>query len=206
MPHAWKAGEQTMLLRRQLEAMEDGGTGGDRGARQSLPLPAGTLRARQPDCALSEDQKAALEAADPRRQGHLFQAAAVPERLEGALSGNDRMGIAVAGRQGERRRSRDQHADHRFRQPHRAGRQRHSAAAGRPHRRNRRRADNTGWCAIDPVTLRIEIGAQHPRHRRCLHRRRHAEIRILARMRRPRFARPRIATLLSGEIAGRRRS
>jgi sulfide dehydrogenase [flavocytochrome c] flavoprotein chain len=25
MPHAWKAGEQTMLLRRQLEAMQDGG-------------------------------------------------------------------------------------------------------------------------------------------------------------------------------------
>jgi len=26
MPHAWKPGEQTLLLRRQLEAMEDGGT------------------------------------------------------------------------------------------------------------------------------------------------------------------------------------
>jgi sulfide dehydrogenase [flavocytochrome c] flavoprotein subunit len=26
MPHAWKAGEQTVLLRRQLEAMQDGGT------------------------------------------------------------------------------------------------------------------------------------------------------------------------------------
>src|SRR5215469_4459792 len=26
IPHAWKAGEQTLLLRRQLEAMEDGGT------------------------------------------------------------------------------------------------------------------------------------------------------------------------------------
>src|SRR5438046_1787528 len=26
MPHAWKAGEQTTLLRSQLEAMEDGGT------------------------------------------------------------------------------------------------------------------------------------------------------------------------------------
>src|SRR5262249_33693175 len=25
MPHAWKAGEQTLLLRRQLESMEDGG-------------------------------------------------------------------------------------------------------------------------------------------------------------------------------------
>src|SRR5262249_27088150 len=26
MPHAWKAGEQTLLLRKQLESMEDGGT------------------------------------------------------------------------------------------------------------------------------------------------------------------------------------
>ena len=26
MPHAWLAGEQTLLLRRQLEAMPDGGT------------------------------------------------------------------------------------------------------------------------------------------------------------------------------------
>ena len=26
LPHAWKAGEQTLVLRRQLEAMEDGGT------------------------------------------------------------------------------------------------------------------------------------------------------------------------------------
>jgi hypothetical protein len=25
MPHAWKAGEQTLLLRKQLEAMDDGG-------------------------------------------------------------------------------------------------------------------------------------------------------------------------------------
>jgi len=25
MPHAWRAGEQTLLLRRQLEAMDDGG-------------------------------------------------------------------------------------------------------------------------------------------------------------------------------------
>ena len=40
MPHAWKAGEQTLLLRRQLEAMEDGGAGGHLGAGQSVPLPA----------------------------------------------------------------------------------------------------------------------------------------------------------------------
>ena len=37
MPHAWKAGEQTLLLRRQLEAMEDGGL-------VALALPAAPLR------------------------------------------------------------------------------------------------------------------------------------------------------------------
>jgi NADPH-dependent 2,4-dienoyl-CoA reductase/sulfur reductase-like enzyme len=37
MPHAWKAGEQTVLLRRQLEAMEDGGV-------VVLAVPAGPIR------------------------------------------------------------------------------------------------------------------------------------------------------------------
>lgn len=37
MPHAWKAGEQTMLLRRQIEAMEDGGT-------VVIAVPAAPLR------------------------------------------------------------------------------------------------------------------------------------------------------------------
>ena len=37
MPHAWKAGEQTMLLRKQIEAMEDGGT-------VVLAVPAAPLR------------------------------------------------------------------------------------------------------------------------------------------------------------------
>ena len=37
MPHAWKAGEQTALLRRQLEAMDDGGV-------VALALPAGPSR------------------------------------------------------------------------------------------------------------------------------------------------------------------
>jgi sulfide dehydrogenase [flavocytochrome c] flavoprotein chain len=37
MPHAWKAGGQTMLLRRQLEAMDDGGL-------VALAVPAGPLR------------------------------------------------------------------------------------------------------------------------------------------------------------------
>jgi NADPH-dependent 2,4-dienoyl-CoA reductase/sulfur reductase-like enzyme len=37
MPHAWKAGEQTVLLRKQIEAMEDGGT-------VVLAVPAAPLR------------------------------------------------------------------------------------------------------------------------------------------------------------------
>jgi len=37
MPHAWKAGEQTTLLRRQIEAMEDGGV-------VVLAVPAAPLR------------------------------------------------------------------------------------------------------------------------------------------------------------------
>src|SRR5205814_4341862 len=37
MPHAWKAGEQTLLLRKQLEAMEDGGV-------VVLAVPAAPLR------------------------------------------------------------------------------------------------------------------------------------------------------------------
>ena len=37
MPHAWKAGEQTMLLRKQIEAMEDGGT-------VVIAVPAAPLR------------------------------------------------------------------------------------------------------------------------------------------------------------------
>jgi sulfide dehydrogenase [flavocytochrome c] flavoprotein chain len=37
MPHAWKAGEQTLLLRRQLEAMDDGGT-------VALAVPAAPYR------------------------------------------------------------------------------------------------------------------------------------------------------------------
>ena len=37
MPHAWKAGEQTILLRRQIEAMDDGGV-------VVIAVPAAPLR------------------------------------------------------------------------------------------------------------------------------------------------------------------
>ena len=90
---------------RQIASMEDGGTVFIVGAGQSVPLSARPLRARQPDRALPENQKAEVEGHHPRRQGRVLQAAPVPERLEGALSRPSRMGVAVAGRQGERRQA-----------------------------------------------------------------------------------------------------
>src|SRR3984957_6097398 len=41
MPHAWKAGEQTLLLRRQLESMEDGGLVGIAGPANPHRCPPG---------------------------------------------------------------------------------------------------------------------------------------------------------------------
>src|SRR5258705_5754275 len=40
MPHAWRAGEQTLLLRRQLEAMDDCGVGLTFAPANSLRCPA----------------------------------------------------------------------------------------------------------------------------------------------------------------------
>src|SRR5207244_5584289 len=77
----------------------------DLGAGQSLSLSARAIRARQPDRALPEDEKAALEADPARCQGCFLQTEIVPERVAGALPGPYRMGIVVIRRQGQRGRS-----------------------------------------------------------------------------------------------------
>ena len=130
--------------------------GGDLGAGQSVPLPARAyerasliayyLKTKKPQSKLI-----VLDAKE------LLQAAAVPERLEGAVSRHARMGVAVEGRQGHVRRSRDQDAGHRFRQtppqvanvipPQKAGRIAEIAGV----------ADSTGWCPIDPVTFESKL-------------------------------------------------
>src|SRR3984893_3506010 len=52
-----------------------------RGTRGPLALPAGAIRARQSDRALSEDKKAALQGAHPRCEGHVPATAPVRECL-----------------------------------------------------------------------------------------------------------------------------
>ncbi len=59
-------------------------------------------------------------------------------------------------------------------------------------------ADHTGWCPIDPVTFESKLGAQYPRHRRRLYRRRHAEIGFRANAQAKACAGA-VATLLAGE-------
>ena len=198
MPHAWKAGEQTLLLRKQLEAMDDGGLVVISAPANPFRCPPGPYERACLIAHYSEDQETAFEVVDPRRKGHLLQAAPVPERVERALSGNGRMDIAVAGRQGERRRPRDQHADHGFRQPHRPGGQCHSTAARRPHRHHRRRDRQHRLVRDRSCHVRVQISAGHPCHRRCLSRRRHAQIRFLGEFAGQGLCARAIATLISG--------
>ena len=57
IPHAWKAGPQTVLLRRQLEAM--------RRSQVALPLSPGALRARVSGCALFFDPEKQIQSHHP---------------------------------------------------------------------------------------------------------------------------------------------
>ena len=56
MPHAWKPGPQTQLLKRQLDALRGRRDHRDDRAAQSLSLPARTLRARLDDGACAQGQ------------------------------------------------------------------------------------------------------------------------------------------------------
>ena len=106
MPHAWKAGAQTMLLRRQLEAMEDGGLVVISAPANPFRCPPGPyerasliawyLKTKKPRSKLI-----VLDAKDAFSKQNLFQKA-----WSRALSRAHRMGVAVGRRQGRLGRSR----------------------------------------------------------------------------------------------------
>ena len=177
MPHAWKAGEQTLLLKRQLEAMKDGGV-------VVVAVPAAPLR-----CPPAPYERASLiahylktkkprskvlvlDAKDTYSQQKLFEAA-WKELYPGMI---ERIALSQGGRVTSVDPV-DQHHRHRVRQLHRRCRQRHSAAEGRPHRRDRGCCRQYRLVPDRSRQFRLEAGAECPRHRRCLHRRRHSEIR-----------------------------
>jgi sulfide dehydrogenase [flavocytochrome c] flavoprotein chain len=153
MPHAWKAGEQTTLLRKQLEAMEDGGV-------VVLAVPAAPLR-----CPPAPYERASLiahylktkkprskililDAKDGFSQQRLFEAA-WKELYPGMIE-------RIALSQGGRVTSVDPSTGTIVTDfgnytaqvasvipPQKAGRIAEIAGA----------ADNTGWCPIDPVSF-----------------------------------------------------
>jgi sulfide dehydrogenase [flavocytochrome c] flavoprotein subunit len=157
MPHAWIAGEQTLLLRRQLEAMDDGGV-------VVLAVPAAPLR-----CPPAPYERASLiahylktrkprskviilDAKDGFSQQRLFEQAwkeLYPDMIErvslsqgGRVTSVDPSTGTIVTDFGE------YSADvANVIPPQKAGRIAEIAGA----------ADNTGWCPIDPVTFESKL-------------------------------------------------
>jgi sulfide dehydrogenase [flavocytochrome c] flavoprotein subunit len=157
MPHAWKAGEQTMLLRQQLEAMEDGGV-------VVIAVPAAPLR-----CPPAPYERASLiahylktqkprskililDAKDGFSQQRLFENAwkelypGMIERI--ALSQGGRVTSVDAASRTIVTDFGNYSADvANVIPPQQAGRIAGIAGV----------ADNTGWCPIDPVSFASKL-------------------------------------------------
>jgi sulfide dehydrogenase [flavocytochrome c] flavoprotein chain len=157
MPHAWKAGDQTLLLRRQLEAMEDGGLvvisapvnpmRCPTGAYERASLIAHYLKTRKPRSKLI-----ILDAKDTFPKQRLFQAA-WQELYKGLLEwiplSNDGKVVSV---EPDTNTLVTDFARHKAAvanviPPQKAGRIGEIAGV----------ADRTGWCPIDPVTFESSL-------------------------------------------------
>ncbi|MDT7950862.1 MAG: NAD(P)/FAD-dependent oxidoreductase [Acetobacteraceae bacterium] len=157
MPHAWKAGVQTELLRRQLEAMPDGGTviissppnpyRCPPGPYERASLVAYYLKTKKPRSKLL-----ILDAKDAFSKQPLFEAGwakLYPGLLE-RVSQSD--GGTVTGVDPGKRIFKTDFGDHQADvanvvPPQRAGKI--AAVAGA--------ADRTGWCPIDPITFESRL-------------------------------------------------
>jgi NADPH-dependent 2,4-dienoyl-CoA reductase/sulfur reductase-like enzyme len=157
MPHAWIAGEQTVLLRRQLEAMDDGGL-------VVLAVPAAPLR-----CPPAPYERASLiahylktkkprskililDAKDSFSQQRLFEQAwkeLYPDMIERvALSQGGRVTSVEPATNSIVTDFGNYTADvANVIPPQKAGRIAEIAGA----------ADHTGWCPIDPVTFESKL-------------------------------------------------
>ena len=179
MPHAWKAGAQTVLLRRQLEAMEDGGVvlmsvpanpfRCPPGPYERASLIAHYLKTQKPKSKLI-----VLDSKDTFSKQKLFMAAwqeLYPDHLEWvSLAGGGKTVEVDAGA----KTIVTEFGSHKGAvanviPPQRAGAI--AIASGL--------ADRSGWCPIDPVSFEFEARAERSCHRRCGDRGRHAEVGVL---------------------------
>ncbi|WP_298244000.1 NAD(P)/FAD-dependent oxidoreductase [uncultured Bradyrhizobium sp.] len=157
MPHAWKAGAQTLLLRRQLEAMADGGTvviaiPANPSRCPPAPYERASLIAHYLKMKKPRSKVLILDAKDSFSQQRLFEKAW--KELYGDMI--ERIGLS----QGGRVTSVDPATMTIVTEfgnytpdvanvipPQRAGRIAEIAGA----------ADHTGWCPIDPVTFESKL-------------------------------------------------
>jgi NADPH-dependent 2,4-dienoyl-CoA reductase/sulfur reductase-like enzyme len=157
MPHAWRAGEQTLLLRRQLEAMDDGGLviivapanpfRCPPGPYERASLIAHYLKTKKPRSKLL-----ILDAKDAFSKQRLFQSAwaeLYPGLLEWvALSkGGNVTSVEASTRTVVTDFGRHQAKVVNVIPPQRAGRIAELAGV----------ADRSGWCPIDPLTFESKL-------------------------------------------------
>jgi NADPH-dependent 2,4-dienoyl-CoA reductase/sulfur reductase-like enzyme len=153
MPHAWKAGEQTFILRRQLEAMEDGGTVIISAPANPFRCPPGPyerasliayyLKTKKPKSKLI-----LLDAKDAFSKQRLFQNAWkelypgmlewVPLSAGGKVTSVDAADMTLVTEFGKHKATVANVIP-----PQKAGRIAETAGA----------ADRSGWCPVDPVTF-----------------------------------------------------
>jgi len=157
MPHAWKAGAQTLLLRRQLQAMEDGGTvaiaiPANPSRCPPAPYERASLIAHYLKTKKPRSKVLVLDAKDNFSQQRLFEKAW--KELYGDMI--ERIGLS----QGGRVTSVDPATKTIVTEfgnytpdvanvipPQRAGRIAESAGA----------TDSSGWCPIDPVSFESKL-------------------------------------------------
>jgi len=153
LPHAWKAGEQTLILRRQLEAMPDGGTVLIAAPANPFRCPPGPYERASLIAHYLKTQKPRskliiLDAKDNFSKQRLFQAAwrqLYPDLLEWVpLSGGGKVTeVDVQEKTLVTEFGRHKASVANVIPPQRAGRIAEIAGA----------ADRSGWCPIDPVTF-----------------------------------------------------
>ena len=179
MPHAWKAGEQTLLLRRQLEAMEDGGLVVISAPANPFRCPPGpyeraSLIAHYLKTKKPKSKLIILDAKDAFSKQRLFLdawKALYGDMIEWVSLSKGGKVTSVEPRIAD--------AGHRFRPPQGRGRQRHPAAEGRPDRRHRAGRRPHRLVPGRRSDVRIEAAAEHSCHRRRRDHGRDAEVRLL---------------------------
>jgi NADPH-dependent 2,4-dienoyl-CoA reductase/sulfur reductase-like enzyme len=157
MPHAWKAGEQTLLLRSQLEAMEDGGTVVISAPANPFRCPPGPyerasliayyLKTKKPKSKLI-----ILDAKDTFSKQRLFQNAwkeLYPDHIEWvSLSKGGKVNEVDAATKTFKTDFSDHKADvANVIPPQRAAAIAQTAGV----------ADRSGWCPVDPVTFESKL-------------------------------------------------